>query len=83
MKELSKNTEMPQCDKTAVISRFNPNFKVVEITETELMGLIFWATTGIEKMKGGSYYSTIEFINNNYNLMSNNKKRYKNLTFLK
>lgn len=71
-------SELPQ---TAVISRFRSDSKIVEITETELRGLIFWATAGIEKMRGGSYYSTIEFINDNYNLMSNDKKRYKKLVF--
>ncbi len=55
--------------------------KKVEITETELRGLIFWAATGIEEKRGGSYYHTIEFINNNYNLMPNDKKRYKKLVF--
>ena len=81
MTKLSKNTQVPQCDKSAVISRFRSDSKIVEITETELRGLIFWATAGIEKMRGGSYYSTIEFINDNYNLMSNDKKRYKKLVF--
>lgn len=81
MTELSKNAQVPQCDKTAVISRFRSDSKIVEITETELRGLIFWATVGIERMRGGSYDSTIEFINNNYSLMSNNKKRYKKLVF--
>lgn len=55
--------------------------KKVEITETELRGLIFWATIGIEKMRGGSYISTVEFIKNNTNLMHNDKKKYKELQF--
>jgi hypothetical protein len=32
-------------------------------------------------MNGGSYYSTVEFINDNYNLMQNDKAKYKKLSF--
>jgi hypothetical protein len=55
--------------------------KYVEITETELRGLIFWASYGIEKSRGGSYSSIINFIKSRSNLMHNNKKRFKNLVF--
>ena len=75
------NKENKKWLKGAVISRFKSNSKPVTITETELRGLIFWATNGIERMNGGSYYSTVEFINDNYNIMSNEKDRYKKLSF--
>jgi hypothetical protein len=67
-------------DKTNIISNIRSNSKTIEITETELRGLIFWASNGIMKSRGGSYYSTIEFIKNNYNLMVD-KNRFKNLVF--
>jgi len=54
--------------------------KVVEITETELRGLIFWATVGIGNSNGGSYRSIIHFIKNHSKLM-NCRMRYKNLEF--
>jgi len=55
--------------------------KKVEITETELRGLIFWATQGIEKSRGGSYYSILDFIRGRGQIMTYNKKRYKKLEF--
>lgn len=81
MENTNKNTTMPQCDKNAVISRFNSNSKVVEITETELRGLIFWAAVGIEKSRGGSYFSIVEFIKDNYKFMTHQKSKYKKLVF--
>lgn len=75
------NKETKKWLKGAVISRFKSNSKPVTITETELRALIFWATTGIERMNGGSYYSAMEFINDNYDIMHNNKDRYKKLRF--
>ena len=67
--------------KTAVISRFRSDSKTVEITETELRGLMFWATVGIEESRGGSYYSVVEFIKDNYNFMTHQKSKYKKLFF--
>jgi|GWRWMinimDraft_6_1066014.scaffolds.fasta_scaffold02284_2 hypothetical protein len=80
-KQTSKKAPKPPLNKGDVISRFKSNSKKVVITETELRGLIFWASTGIEIMNGGSYYSTVEFINDNYNLMQNDKAKYKKLSF--
>ena len=75
-----ENTNEP-LSKTVVISRFRSDSKTVEITETELRGLIFWATVGIEKSNSGSYYSTIDFIKNNCNFMLYRKSKYKYLAF--
>jgi hypothetical protein len=80
-KQTSKKAQKPPLNKGGVISRFKSNSKKVVITETELRGLIFWASAGIERMNGGSYYSTVEFINDNYNLMQNDKTTYKKLSF--
>lgn len=80
-KKVSTKPKCKPLKQGAVISRFKSNSKKVTITETELRGLIFWATNGIERMNGGSYYSTVEFINDNHGLMSNNKNRYKKLMF--
>jgi len=73
--------EKPALSKTAVISCFKSNSKKIEITETELRGLIFWATNGIEKSNGGSYSSIVEFIKYNANFMNYNKSKYKKLMF--
>lgn len=68
-------------NKVNVINSFKSNSKIVEITDTELRGLIFWATTGIEKSNNGSYSSIINFIKRNSGFMTHSDKRYKNLTF--
>lgn len=75
-----ENENQPSC-LGDVISRFRSDSKTVEITETELRGLIFWATAGIEKSNGGSYHSVVEFIKYNYKFMTYQKSRYKKLVF--
>jgi len=76
--EYAKSLQLIQ---SCVISRFRYDSKTVEITETELRGLIFWATAGIEKSNGGSYHSVVEFIKDNYKFMTYQKSRYKKLVF--
>lgn len=52
----------------------------IELTPTELRGLIFWATIGIERINNGTYQEkAIEFIQKKYKIMIYNKKRYKNI----
>lgn len=57
------------------------NIEKVEITKTELRALMFWATVGVRKSNGGSYYSVVDFIKKNYAIMPFSKKKYKNLFF--
>ena len=58
------------------------NNNKIEITKTELRGLIFWATTGIEKSNGGSYSSVVNYIRKNHKLMWDTpNSQYKDLRF--
>ena len=45
------------------------NNEKIEITKTELRALMFWASTGIERMRGGSYQMARDYIRENYDIM--------------
>jgi hypothetical protein len=45
------------------------NNEKIEITKTELRALIFWASIGIEKSRGGSYQLAKDYIRENYHIM--------------
>jgi hypothetical protein len=45
------------------------NNEKIEITKTELRALIFWASIGIKKMRGGSYEMAKDYIRENYAIM--------------